>query len=179
MKTLGEIIDRIKNLGGSPQLLSCKEVYELPAILKEAENIEQITTCLYLKDGNGILVATNLRMIFVYKGIFGGLKVEDFTYNKISSINCSIGIISDMIQISLSSGNSVEFKHTEKPNTRKFAEYVRTIIASGVAPATASVSVPKTDADDVISKLERLAALKQQGILTEEEFLEQKRKILG
>lgn len=34
-------------------------------------------------------------------------------------------------------------------------------------------------ADDVISKLERLATLKSQGILTEEEFLEQKRKILN
>ncbi|MBS3938793.1 MAG: SHOCT domain-containing protein [Peptococcaceae bacterium] len=34
-------------------------------------------------------------------------------------------------------------------------------------------------ADDVVSKLERLAALKSQGILTDEEFLDQKRKILN
>ena len=33
--------------------------------------------------------------------------------------------------------------------------------------------------DDVISQLERLAALKDQGILTEEEFAAQKAKILG
>ena len=33
--------------------------------------------------------------------------------------------------------------------------------------------------DDVVSQLERLAALKDQGILTEEEFAAQKAKLLG
>ena len=33
--------------------------------------------------------------------------------------------------------------------------------------------------EDVVSQLERLAALKEQGILTEEEFAAQKAKILG
>ena len=33
--------------------------------------------------------------------------------------------------------------------------------------------------DDVITQLERLAALKDQGILTEEEFAAQKAKLLG
>ena len=42
------------------------------------------------------------------------------------------------------------------------------------------MSAPKeVDTDDVISKLERLAKLKEQGILTEEEFLVQKAKILA
>ena len=35
------------------------------------------------------------------------------------------------------------------------------------------------DTDDFISKLERLAKLKEQGILTEEEFQAQKMKILN
>jgi hypothetical protein len=62
--------------------------------------------------------------------------------------------------------------------------------ASAQAPnPSASVSAPPPmpppptpmpgAADDIIiSKLERLAALKQQGILTEQEFLEQKARIL-
>ncbi len=43
------------------------------------------------------------------------------------------------------------------------------------APAPA----PAPSQDDVISQLERLGALKAQGILTEEEFAAQKAKILG
>jgi len=51
-------------------------------------------------------------------------------------------------------------------------------VASGPAPG---VMIPP-DApaqDDVYSQLERLGALKAQGILTEEEFAAQKAKILG
>jgi hypothetical protein len=36
-----------------------------------------------------------------------------------------------------------------------------------------------TPADDVVSKLERLAALKERGMLTDEEFSEQKNRLLA
>ena len=42
-----------------------------------------------------------------------------------------------------------------------------------VAPTASS------EADDVISQLERLAVLKEKDILTDEEFAQQKTKILG
>lgn len=38
---------------------------------------------------------------------------------------------------------------------------------------------PQADADDQLAQLERLAQLKAQGILTDEEFAAQKAKILG
>jgi hypothetical protein len=47
-----------------------------------------------------------------------------------------------------------------------------------VAPAPAPMSA-EPDMDDKISQLERLAQLKAQGILTDEEFAQQKMKILG
>ena len=46
-------------------------------------------------------------------------------------------------------------------------------------PAPVSAPVPPPVAVDPIEQLERLAALKTQGILTEEEFSAQKAKILG
>jgi len=50
-------------------------------------------------------------------------------------------------------------------------------VASGPAPG---VMVPPAPAeDDIYAQLERLGALKAQGILTEEEFAAQKAKILG
>ena len=39
------------------------------------------------------LVATNKRLIFVDKGFVVGLKVEDFPYDKISSIQYETGIL--------------------------------------------------------------------------------------
>lgn len=51
-------------------------------------------------------------------------------------------------------------------------------VAAGPAPG---VMMPPQAAaqDDVIAQLERLGALKAQGILTEEEFAAQKAKVLG
>lgn len=46
-------------------------------------------------------------------------------------------------------------------------------------PATAMPSARSGGTDDMLSALERLAALRQQGILTDEEFAAQKAKILG
>jgi hypothetical protein len=46
------------------------------------------------------------------------------------------------------------------------------------APAAAPVAAPP-DSDDLINKLKELASLKDQGILTEAEFNDQKTKILA
>ncbi|HEY1407687.1 MAG TPA: SHOCT domain-containing protein [Promineifilum sp.] len=49
------------------------------------------------------------------------------------------------------------------------------------APAAAAAPVPAQPAveEDVITQLERLGALKAQGLLTDEEFAAQKAKIMG
>ena len=45
--------------------------------------------------------------------------------------------------------------------------------------AAAPAAAPAPAGDDTITKLQELAALKEQGILTEEEFAAQKARILG
>ena len=47
------------------------------------------------------------------------------------------------------------------------------------APPAASAEPPAADSDELISKLKELATLKDQGVLTEEEFSAQKAKILA
>jgi membrane protease subunit (stomatin/prohibitin family) len=49
----------------------------------------------------------------------------------------------------------------------------------GAAPAPAPVEAAAPSSDDLINKLKELASLKDQGILTEEEFNAQKTKILA
>ena len=47
------------------------------------------------------------------------------------------------------------------------------------APAAAPAAAPAGGTDDTIAQLKELAALKEQGILTDEEFAAQKAKVLG
>jgi len=133
-------------------------------------------------NGNGILVATNKRLIFIDKGLVFGLKVEDFPFDKISSIQYSTGMLLGKLTI-FASGNKAIIDNVDKQRVRIFGDFVRNKISSNdsenSAQTTSSTSNNTESQDDIVSKLERLAKLKEQGILTEEEFVQQKQKLLG
>jgi len=181
MPSIEEIERDIRALAGTSRLLAFKEIKELPKILWEDERLEQIIQGLYA-GGNGILVATNKRLIFVDKGMFYGVRVEDFPYDNITSIQYETGLISGEITV-YASGNKAEIKYLDKGRTRDFAEYVRARTTAtsknASSPATTVVPPPLPPADELIARLERLAKLKADGILTEEEFKIQKAKILS
>jgi len=74
-------------------------------------------------------------------------------------------------------------RHAAKRNMEAYSEAQQEVQGQQVAyaqpaPATAPAPAPASQ-DDTISQLERLGALKDQGVLTEEEFEAQKAKILG
>lgn len=85
MPTLEDIKKQINRLDGASKLLGFKEIKALPDILWDDENIERIVQGMY-NNGLGILCATNKRLLFVDKGLLYGLTVEDFPYDKITSI---------------------------------------------------------------------------------------------
>lgn len=177
MPTLQEINEQIKNLDGFSRFFGKMEIKELPKILWEDEKIEKLVQGTYDKD-MGILVATNKRLIFINKGIFK-LKVEDFPYDKISSIQYEMKLLFGEITI-YTSGNRAEIEQIQKDHVRSFCEYVRARITSITEHKSSKPeTIYKSSHDDIIEKLERLATLKEQGILTEEEFVEQKKRILA
>jgi hypothetical protein len=135
--------------------------------------IEHIVSGSY-EGGLGVLVATNKRLVFVDKGMLWGSKVEDFPYDKITSIQYDTGMLMGTIKIH-ASGNKADIQNVSKIWTKDFADFVRLKISSktNVLPETAQPAV------DMLSQLERLAKLKDQGILTDEEFNEQKTKIFN
>ncbi len=178
MPTLEQIRLQIKSIDGLSTLLGKREIKELPNILWENENVENLIQGTY-NNGNGILVATNTRLIFIDKGLVFGLKVEDFPYDKISSIQYSTGLLLGKLTI-FASGNKAVIDNVDKQRVRIFGDVVRNKISSKdtVETPTNQSQQKKDNSDDVVSKLERLAKLKEQGILTEEEFNQQKLKIL-
>ena len=125
----------------------------------------------------GVLVATNKRLVFVDKGIVR-VRVEDFPYDKITSIQYETGWVMGTVTI-FASGNRAEIKNVMRGRTRTFGDYVRARVSAPAKNASSPApSAAKPAEEDVIDKLERLAKLKEQGILTEEEFNTQKSKLL-
>lgn len=172
---LNEIKKQIQELKLSniSNYLGRKEINELPQILAESETIDNIAQGTY-NNGQGILVSTNRRLVFVDKGLLYGLKVEDFPLDKITSIQYETGLLLGEIKIH-TSGNIAKIDNVEKATARAFAEFVRNKLSQ---PKETTAPIINNQ-PDVYDQLEKLAKLKEQGILTQEEFDTQKKKLLN
>lgn len=74
--------------------------------------------------------------------------------------------------------NAVNRRQAQK-NVAAYSQAVDHTYAQQAPPAQEYYEAPPAAQDDVISQLERLGALRAQGILTDEEFAAQKAKLLG
>jgi len=170
-----EINEQIRK-SGAGGLLTRKEINELPHILWEDETVEKIVSGYY-NGGTGILVASNKRLIFIDKGLLYGLRVEDFPYDRVTSIQYKTGLALGDITI-FASGNNAVIQNVPKGDVKPFSEYVRARITAISLHASAPPT-PLPPQEDMFTKLERLAALRDKGILSDEEFNQQKAKILN
>lgn len=175
MPSAEAITNAIRSLSGAEKFLGRREIKELPSILWEDELPEKIVQGMY-NNASGLLVATNKRLIFIDKGLFS-LKVEDFPYDKITSIQYSTGLLMGAIEI-YASGNKAEIKGVSKDQVKPFAEYVRARITAPRSHASYEAAT-KAATDDVITQIEKLAKLKEQGIITEDEFVTKKQNLLS
>lgn len=181
MPSLEEIKLQIKSLDKVSKYLGKREIKQLPDILWEDEKVESIVQGMYSK-GLGILVATNKRLVFVDKGMIYGLTVETFPYKNISSIQYSTGLLYGKLTI-FSSGNKSEIDNVGKKEVRLFSEFVRNKLSSLDEPLENRNKMDDhgsyNSSPGKITQLERLAELKEKGILSEEEFAAEKEKILN
>lgn len=157
------------NLKHINTIRNLKEIDEIPNILAENETLDNIIQGFY-NNGSGILISTSRRLVFIDKGLLYGLKVEDFPLDKISSIQYETGMMFGKLKIHSTNNNAV-IDNVDKEAVKIFAEFVRNKISS-------SNDKIENNSNDILKQLEKLAQLKSSGILTEDEFNEQKSKLL-
>ncbi|KPH14546.1 PH domain-containing protein [Chryseobacterium sp. ERMR1:04] len=170
---LEEIKAELEKLNINPTFFARKEIRELPNVLSTDEKI------VYLVEGRNkttqhhiILVATDRRLIFIDKEFMYGLKVEDFSYSKVSSIQYEKSLMLASIDISISD-NILEIDGVGKYEAELFCEKVRDFMSR-----PKEYFQPRNE-PSVLDQLEQLGRLKENGVITEEEFTEQKKKLIN
>jgi hypothetical protein len=158
-----------------------REIRKLPDHLWEGETVSWIATGAY-GGGMGIIVLTDRRLFFLKDGMMRQTS-EDFVLSKLSSIQWSSGMLMGKIQVFVS-GNKSEIENVSKAEGKAIVDQVRGIIAGGGSPTPASdvavrSALPVEAAPDPIAQLEKLGALRDAGILTEDEFSAKKAEILS
>ena len=94
-----------------------------------------------------------------------------------------MGLLAGMVKTAAVAGTAQATRHAvnrhaAKKDARAYSEAQEDVQGEQVAYAQPQQAAPAPQ-EDTISQLESLGALKSQGILTEEEFQDQKAKILG
>jgi hypothetical protein len=167
---------RIADKVGDDQFFTRKELNYLPQVLMDDEQV--IAFSSGMMDGNTwLVVLTNIRIIFLDKGMLFGLKQTAIPLGKINSISGKTGIIFGTI--SIADGSSTHNitnvpKKTVKPFTNLVENEIRNY-ASGNTDNRKNVS----SNDDDMDKIRKLSELMRDGIITEDEFNKKKKMLLG
>ncbi len=126
--------------------------------------------------GYGIALLTDKRFLFYYKSVFGKTIKEEFPLNTISSISFQKGSLLGSLHVYAANVDEIIIEQCDNNNAGRIAEAwqflqtERNIIAADLANELAS---------DPAAEIEKWHALKEKGIITEEEFNLKKRQLLN
>ena len=178
MRTLESIKAEIAALGEVDLFGTAKEVSHLPEILHDDENIKYLTSGLM--DGTTwLVVCTQKRVILLDHGFLFGFKQSEMNLENINSISFQTGLLFGAIEI-WHGGARMLIENCDKKTVKPFTDAVNAAMqAIKKGQGSASQAPVTSSSDDVVSQLERLASLMEKGILSQEEFQAQKKKLLG
>ena len=178
MRTLESIKAEIAALGEVDLFGTAKEVSHLPEILHDDESIKYLTSGLM--DGTTwLVVCTQKRVLLLDHGFLFGFKQSEMNLENINSISFQTGLLFGAIEI-WHGGARMLIENCDKKTVKPFTDAVNAAMqAIKKGQGSASQAPVTSSSDDVVSQLERLAALLEKGILSQEEFQAQKKKLLG
>lgn len=156
---------------------SGREIKRLVEHLGDDERVERMVSGQY-GGGSGLLVLTNLRLLFLKDGMMKKT-LEDFPLERISSIQWSSGLASGKLII-FASGNKAEVANVAKKDGKDIADRVRERIVNASKGDSIATPTPVAGAAaSVADELKKLVELRDMGALTEDEFAAQKVRLLG
>ena len=101
----------------------------LPDVLQIGEIPKCIITGTY-NNRNGMLVATDRRLVFIDKQLFGAMETETILYQALSSVEWSTGVMAGSITLH-AHGKSNKVTNVDKGYVRYFANYLETHLMGG------------------------------------------------
>lgn len=162
----------------SPILMN-GEFNRLPDVLDIDEKIIHAVTGNWEGTKHGLLVATDKKLIFLSYGIFNSFE-EIIKYEKIKSISQNPGILYADISIFTSEKTIVIKNVTNNTNALSFCNKMDEILSGSKKEESKPINSNQNSEPeiDIMDQLKKLGELREKGILTDQEFTEQKKKLL-
>lgn len=165
-----------KRLGKAEQVL-----LEGEEILDGATGVIRVQRMGQTTARNGVVIATDRRVI-LFTSKMGGYDVQDFAYGLLTSVDHKKGMAFGDLHLN-AAGDHAHVKQIPKADIERLAQSIRDRMAMTHRPdaqQTAAVPAQPTPAQsDPHEELRKLAALRDEGIITGEDFEAKKRQLLG
>lgn len=184
MPTLEALNRQIAALGETPMektyresfFFTKKEFAYLPKVMNDGEKILALTSG-FMNGTTWLAVCTDTRVIFLDRGMIFGLRQQQISLDQIHSIDNTAGLVFGAIRI-WDGASYIVISMVLKQSIERFVSATKLAMeARKRAHSPAGASPPSASAS-VVEQLEKLAALKEKGLLTEVEFQQQKQKLL-
>lgn len=158
-----------------------KEIDQAKHVLTEGENVLDVTTGMgkVKRLGsetrrNGALIITDRRVIFFTKKM-GGYEMSDHVYSMLTSVDYKKGMMTGNVNLS-ASGDHYHISLVPKDDVERVAQCIR----SQMAEVRAHISQPAGAAEpSIVEQIQQLASLRDQAILSNEEFEAKKAELLA
>lgn len=169
-----DMLEQLKELGVYDTFGTKKELKELPNLLEENEKIVYLTSGFW--NGNTyLIVVTDIRLLFIDKGMIYGMTKHEFPFSKINSVSYRKGMLLSELWVYHGASKMV-IKDIQNIYIDKTVDAIRDQIKKHENKTTApSTSNNATVADELLKYKELLDA----GAISEEEFRKIKNKLLN
>lgn len=177
-RRLKEIKYELEQVNANLSIFTKGEIKELPRILSANERIIAATDAQLLKSLDaGVLLVTHQRILSVSKGMFSNVIVNEYLNETIKGVSIINNPLSPVIKLH-TEDKIVEFEcFCDREDAERFYSFIKEIY-NKAKPGDKIAEEVKASSEAIFSQLEKLGKLRESGILTEQEFTEQKKKLL-
>lgn len=169
---VAEAVERLSKPG---RRIAAQAIRYLPDLLGGNERVLELGQGKYRRK-QGLVVLTNERLFFLDKGVVRET-VEQFTVPSIGSLLVNKKLTGDTLLVS-ASGNKAEITGMTDGQANAIVRAFHNLEQTNQAMAAAPGQARSSDADP-IAQIERLAALRDKGIISAEEFESKKTELMG
>jgi PH (Pleckstrin Homology) domain-containing protein/putative oligomerization/nucleic acid binding protein len=148
-----------------------KEVRHLHHLLRGSERVVILGQGQY-ESKQGLIALTNERLFFFEKSLLGQETIEEFSLKSITSLETGKKMTGERLTVHVS-GNRSEIKGMFHGQADEIVREFRKLKAELEPPPA-----PAAPADDPLAQLEKLASLRDRGIINAEEFDQKKAQLM-
>ena len=160
-----------------------KELNRIRGVLHEGEYVIFFTSGIMTDDGETstdwfpstwLVVLTNKRVLFLDSALLtGSLNQHSIPLKRVQAVSAHQGFLLGKIVVE-TGGKRTIIDNADKSTVQKFAELANQLLQD-IVDAEDS---PAASKESNLDKLKKLGELRKAGVITEEEFMEQKKKLL-